>query len=163
MVLIREVEQHPDHTSSAQSRAIVDEALSLCGPDGRGITHNDGSMLAVRSLTEGGSEAWDLIWRLRSRSWSKAGADPDVLFSRDEVIEHAQERARKSVVSEDNIERPNTIERAIAVLDDGISSTQLWEQSVDHLAPGGDDAAFGGDETQVIGQFISGTALEAYC
>lgn len=40
-----------------------------------------------RPLTEGGSESWDLLWRVRSRAWRAAGLDPHVLWTREQALE----------------------------------------------------------------------------
>lgn len=124
MILVHEVELFPADPHSASFRTVVDEALALCGPDGSGITYYNGPRLTVRALTEGGSEAWDLIWRLRTRAWTKAGADPDVLLTREEVYERAKERAEMRIgYAEDDAEPQR--ERGIAVLEGRLPVEEL--------------------------------------
>lgn len=122
MVLIREVERNPADANSKLFREVVDEALALCGPNGSGLTYSDGPNLAVRNLTEGGSEAWDFIRALRRHAWVRAGADPDVMFTREEVFERVLERGRTNRVGfiEEDEERARLMdaeerERGIAV------------------------------------------------
>ncbi|KAF2092461.1 hypothetical protein NA57DRAFT_82315 [Rhizodiscina lignyota] len=139
MILIREVDKDPYGPGSRDAREIVDEAMALCDPDGSGITYFDGSKLLGRPLTEGGHEAWELIWRLRARAWTKANVDPDVLFTREEVLERAKERASRQIgfaEGEDESERQARLaaqrERGIAILEGRIPgpSEEARAQSV---------------------------------
>jgi hypothetical protein len=104
VIVIRDVESDPHGPTAAASRDLVDEALALRTPDGGGLTHFDGRELTPRPLREGGIEAWEMVLKLRARAWHKAGADPDMLFTREEVLERAQERARRQIAFEDDYE-----------------------------------------------------------
>ena len=84
MMLLKEFERNPHSPEAEISRNVIDQTMALCSPDG-GITGSDGWNITPRPLTEGGAEAWDLIRRLRARVWAKAGLDPDIILTRDEV------------------------------------------------------------------------------
>lgn len=78
--------------------------MALCGPDG-GVTGIQGEEVMSRPLQEGGHEAWDLITRLRSRAWIKAGLDPDSLLTRAEVAKLAETKLQNILTSYE-IEQP---------------------------------------------------------
>lgn len=85
MLVLKEVERNPTSAEAAVSCMIVDQIMALCAPDG-GITSSAGwNNMMHRPLTEGGAEAWDFIWRLRARVWTKVGLDPNVILTREEV------------------------------------------------------------------------------
>ena len=88
MTLLKEVERDPFGLEAPISRSIIDQAMALCGPDG-GVSGMQDGKIMPRPLTEGGQEAWDLIKRVRSRAWIKAGLDPDVVSSREEAAQLA--------------------------------------------------------------------------
>jgi hypothetical protein len=102
MILIREIDRNPHSPSVAAYQTIVDQALALCSPSG-GLTVTDRHGIVLRPLNDGGSEAWDLINRLRARVWTKCGADPDILPSRQEVVIRAKERAAQLLASDDTV------------------------------------------------------------
>ncbi|KUJ13630.1 uncharacterized protein LY89DRAFT_785273 [Mollisia scopiformis] len=85
MILLKEVEQNPFGPDSELSRNIVDQAFALCNIDG-GISGNEQGNIMPRPLTEGGQEAWEFIRRLRARAWIKAGLDPDLIMTREDVL-----------------------------------------------------------------------------
>ena len=84
MMLLKEVDRDPYSMGADTARTIVDQAIALCGPGG-GITSEEEGRLVPRPLTEGGSEAWDLVKRLRARAWSKVGLNTDFRTTREEV------------------------------------------------------------------------------
>jgi hypothetical protein len=94
MIIVREVGQNPQWASAVAYRAIVDDALALCSPNG-GLTVMDSRGMVLRPLNNGGSEVWDFIKRLRARVWTRCGADPDILPSRQDVLGRANDRATK--------------------------------------------------------------------
>ncbi|KAF2811337.1 uncharacterized protein BDZ99DRAFT_273857 [Mytilinidion resinicola] len=89
ILLLKEVERDPDGVNAQSSRSIIDQAISLCGPDG-GISGAQGDHIVPRALLDGGQEAWNLITRLRLRAWIKAGLNPDTLPTRAQVVQLAQ-------------------------------------------------------------------------
>jgi hypothetical protein len=125
MILIREIDQNPRSASATAYRTIVDQALALCSPSG-GLTVTDTNGLVHRQLNDGGSEAWDLITRLRARVWTKCGADPDILPSREDVLVCAKERAAELMVFDDT---PREVDD-ITTSSEQYSGSQV--QSVDH-------------------------------
>jgi hypothetical protein len=68
MIVLKEVERDPIGADAPMSRAVIDQTMALCGPDG-GVTGMQDDEVMSRPLKEGGQEAWDLITRLRSRAW----------------------------------------------------------------------------------------------
>lgn len=73
--------------------SLIDQTIALCGPDGgiSGAGLQDEGVMS-RPLSDGGQEAWDLIMRLRSKTWIKAGLDPDNVPTRHDVATLAEER-----------------------------------------------------------------------
>ena len=65
--------------------------MSLCGPDG-GISGAQNDRIVPRPLLEGGHEAWNLIMRLRSRAWIKAGLNPETIPTRAQVVQLAEDQ-----------------------------------------------------------------------
>ena len=94
MILIREIDQSSDSGYTEECRNIVDEAFSVCGSAG-GLISTEDPNLQHQLLTEGGREAWDLLFRLRSKAWQKHDVDPDILWTRDEVTKRAYARAER--------------------------------------------------------------------
>lgn len=72
------------------TRSLIDQTIALCGIDG-GVV---GSCGVRRPLTEGGREVWDFIRRLRIKGFVRAGLDPDLLLTRDQVVELALKRLK---------------------------------------------------------------------
>lgn len=105
MILIQEIDREPDGPMSAESRSIVDEAFAICGPTG-GLAGVEEYKLISRHLTEGGREAWDLLRHLRSKAWQKCGVDPDMLWTREQVIERTHEKAARSIAFPDEDSGP---------------------------------------------------------
>jgi hypothetical protein len=54
-------------------------------------------MVMDRPFTKGGQSAEGLILRLRSRTWFKAGRDPDPTLPRVQVVKYAEEELKKSM------------------------------------------------------------------
>ena len=90
-MLLKEVDKNPYSIGADSVRTVIDQAIALCGPEG-GITSEEQGKLVPRPLTEGGSEAWSLIQRLRARAWHKVGLDPDIRATREEVYRIVQSR-----------------------------------------------------------------------
>lgn len=84
VLVLKEIERNPMSEEVDVSCAIVNQVMALSAPEG-GITGSGGGSMMRRPLTEGGSEAWDFIRRLRARVWTKLGLDPDITLTRDEV------------------------------------------------------------------------------
>ena len=80
MVLLTEVDKFPFSPEAESCRFVIDEAFALCGPEG-GMTGTRGRAGPSRPLSEGGKESWDLMNRLRTRAWKKAGLDPHAMVS----------------------------------------------------------------------------------
>ena len=80
MILLKEVERDPIGPDAPMSRAVIDQTMALCGPDG-GVTGMQDDEVMSRPLKEGGQEAWDLITRLRSRAWIVSCYFPSKLVS----------------------------------------------------------------------------------
>ena len=91
MIIIREVDNHPSDPNGEALRDTVDEAFALCGPAG-GLTGLSEEENLAGNLMEGGHEAWDFLYSLRSQAWIKAGADPDVLWTQEQVRERFKAR-----------------------------------------------------------------------
>ncbi|KAJ9298235.1 transcriptional regulator family: Fungal Specific TF [Paecilomyces variotii] len=104
IIMLKYLECDPIATDAVTIRKLVDETIALCDADGGvncGI--NGGADVRRRPLTEGGREAWDLIRKLRVGIFVKIGLDPDILPTRDQVVDSARRRL-------DNMEMsPNTL------------------------------------------------------
>lgn len=72
--------ERPHSPEAPKSRALIDKIFSLSGPDG-GVVGGEDGITTQRPLRDGGREAWDMMRRLREKSWQKAGLDPDVLWT----------------------------------------------------------------------------------
>jgi hypothetical protein len=147
MILIREIDQNPRGPSVRTYIAIVDQALALCSPSG-GLTVTDRNGLVHRQLNDGGSEAWDLINRLRARVWTKCGADPDILPSRQEVYICAKERAAGLIEFDVNLREEADNQ---ATSSEQYASAQV-QSSQHHQSElfGGEDIIIGGGPTPNI-------------
>jgi hypothetical protein len=91
MMLLHGIGCRPNDPNLKSSCTIVDQVLALCGPQG-GITASDDDELMARPLTEGGSEAWNLVRRLRCKLWASLGFDPNVLPPREDVRRNVQQQ-----------------------------------------------------------------------
>jgi hypothetical protein len=85
MILLKELERDPLGPDAETFRTVVDEAIALCTADG-GISGTEGGGTIPRPLTEGGQEAWAFVRKLRAVAWTRAGLDPDVVMTREEVV-----------------------------------------------------------------------------
>ena len=85
-ILLGHMARTPEDPLMNQYREILDMAFASMGQDG-GIIADDKATNGEHSrpLTEGGSEAWYHLRRLRWRIWLRDGADPSVLPSRSEA------------------------------------------------------------------------------
>lgn len=67
------------------SKQVLDLIYALCAPEG-GIIGTDDLHYRNRPLTQGGKEAWDLLRRLRNKTWAHAGWDVNVVWSRERAV-----------------------------------------------------------------------------
>lgn len=88
-MMIKEVERNPQADIVSGTCQLVDRTVALCGPEG-GVTGTEYLGAATSSLTREGQEAWNLIFRLRSRAWIKIGRDPHYLPTRTQVVQYAE-------------------------------------------------------------------------
>ena len=85
-ILLNHMVHNPHDPLASQYRKILDIAFAFMGRDGGIIASGKtGSVLQARPLTEGGSEAWNFLWRLRSRIWRRDGLDSSATLSRNEA------------------------------------------------------------------------------
>jgi hypothetical protein len=89
MMLLHGIGGRPNDPNLKLSCTLVDQVMALCGPQG-GITASDDDEIMARPLTEGGSEAWNLVRRLRSKLWARLGLDPNILPPREDVRRNVQ-------------------------------------------------------------------------
>ena len=94
MVMTRALDHNPHMAQADEYRSIVDEAFALSAPAG-GLSGVEGRDQLHGPLVDGGREAWDLLFRLRAQAWQKCGADPDILWTRQQVRERSYARAER--------------------------------------------------------------------
>jgi hypothetical protein len=93
VVLLQQVAQNPSTPDTAALCSLIDQTMSLCGTGGGVISAGDSdAQIRRRPLTEGGREAWTLIRKLRAKAFTESGLDPDILPTREEVVELSQRR-----------------------------------------------------------------------
>jgi hypothetical protein len=85
MIMLVDLYERPTSTEAPRSRAFIDAVFAMSGPDG-GIVSGEDGVTVQRPLREGGREAWGLLRKLREKAWSKAGLDPNVLWTEEEQI-----------------------------------------------------------------------------
>ena len=91
--MLKYLDCDPTATDAVAIRNFIDETIALCDADG-GVNRSieGGADIRRRPLTEGGREAWELIRRLRAGIFLKIGLDPDILPTRDQVVDSAWRR-----------------------------------------------------------------------
>ena len=99
MVLLKKVERDPFGPDAETFREVVDQAIALCTEDG-GIGGSEGGSAMLRPLTEGGQEAWNFVRRLHDVAWTKAGLDPDVVMTREDVVWLVTRKGEATTASE---------------------------------------------------------------
>jgi hypothetical protein len=86
MIMLVDLYEKPTILEAPRSRALIDEVLSMSGPDG-GIVSGEDGVSVQRPLREGGREAWNLLRKLREKAWQKAGLDPNVYWTEESQIQ----------------------------------------------------------------------------
>lgn len=89
MILLMDLIQSPTGSTASESRTVIDVIFALCSPSG-GLIAGAGidRKIMKRPLTEGGKEAWETLRRLRIKAWQKADLDPDIMWTREQALQH---------------------------------------------------------------------------
>lgn len=98
-ILLNHMARCPADPANPHYRRILDIAFAFMGQDGGIIADDSGRH--VRPLTDGGSEAWDYLRRLRSRVWRRDGLEPGAVMSRTEAAVLCREMSVRSASSEE--------------------------------------------------------------
>ncbi len=88
VITLNDLLQTPTSAYADRARHVIDIIFALTGRQGgliAGSDYNAGS--AKRPLSNGGSEAWNYLRRLRAKAWRAANIGPDLRLSRREAIE----------------------------------------------------------------------------
>ena len=86
MIMLVDLYEKPTSLEAPRSRALIDQVLSISGPDGSIVSGEDAASVQ-RPLHEGGCEAWNLLRKLREKAWQKAGLDPDIHWTEESQIQ----------------------------------------------------------------------------
>lgn len=138
MVLLRHVNKYPASTSAESYRQAIDEVLALCGPDGGMVGVQQGGRQNSRPLRDGGFEVWELIHRFKVQAWIKAGLNPDIMPTRDEV----EARVKFRMTGKEREEVPSTRAPSNSAPPTGPDILQAYTESELQL-PEGDDLVMG--------------------
>lgn len=86
IILLVDVYERPQSVEAARSRALIDEVFALSAPSS-GIVGGPNGASSQRPFREGGGDAWEMLRNLRASAWSKAGLDPNVLWTQSQQME----------------------------------------------------------------------------
>ncbi|KAL4807207.1 fungal-specific transcription factor domain-containing protein [Aspergillus unguis] len=141
-------------TDALAIRNLIDETIALCDADG-GVNRSTegGSDIWRRPLTEGGREAWDLIRRLRAGIFVKLGLDPDILPTRDQVVDSARRRLDSMEMSPDML-----LKGEDPILRDTLSTVANDSPGGSPFSATAEAAAVGGHSVgELVGEFTTST------
>ena len=82
-IILADLIKNPTTEEAQHSRKLVDRLFSLIGPDGFG-SHMEKQ--PKRNLSPAGREAWEMLRKLRRQAWTRAGLDPDFVWTDSNLI-----------------------------------------------------------------------------